>query len=123
MKLRGGIGLIAAALLLVSAGAHTILGWRSMSERLARTNAPPDLVQGLQIGWTFGGPVMVVFALICFSVFWKRFRGERVSAFAPTLIATAYIGFAAWAAFITGGDPFFMLFLVPGVLIAVASLP
>lgn len=123
MKLKSGLGLLAGVLLIMSAGAHTILGWKSMSERLAHTNAPPDLVQGLQIGWTFGGPVMLVFAMICFNVFWKRFRGDRVSTFAPALIAVSYIGFAAWAARVTGGDPFFMLFLVPGVLIAIAALP
>lgn len=123
MKLKSSLGLMAGVLLLLSAGAHTILGWKSMSERLAQTNAPADLVRGLQIGWTFGGPVMIVFALICFNVFWNRFRGERVSTFAPAMIAVAYIGFAAWAAVVTGGDPFFMLFLVPGVLIAIAALP
>jgi hypothetical protein len=39
------------------------------------------------------------------------------------LISIAYIGFAAWAAIATGGDPFVFLFLVPGVLLAIASIP
>jgi len=123
MKIKSGLGLLAGGLLILSAGAHTILGWKAMSEQLAHTNAPPDLVMGLRMGWTFGGPVMLVFGILCISTFLKRFRGEAAPTLAPILISIAYIGFAAWAAIATGGDPFFMLFLVPGVLLAIASIP
>lgn len=54
MKLKSSLSLIAGILLLMSAGAHMILGWKNMSERLAQTTAPADLARGLQIGWTFG---------------------------------------------------------------------
>lgn len=94
-----------------------------MSEQLAQTNAPPDLVLGLRMGWTFGGPVMLVLGILCISTFWKRFRGEAASTFAPVLIAIAYLAFGAFAAIATGGDPFFLLFIVPGVLLAIASIP
>jgi hypothetical protein len=123
MKFKSALGLVAGALLILSAGAHTILGWKAMSDQLAQTNAPPDLVMGLRMGWTFGGPVMLVFGILCITTFWKRFRGVPSPTLAPVLIAISYIAFAAWAAFETGGDPFFMLFLVPGVLLAIASIP
>jgi hypothetical protein len=123
MKTKSVIGLVAGVMLILSAGAHTILGWKAMSEQLAQTNAPPHLVMGLRMGWTFGGPVMIVFGILCISTFLRRFRGEAARTLAPILIAIAYIGFAAWAAIETGGDPFFMLFLVPGVLLAIASIP
>lgn len=123
MKGKSILGLIAGAFLILSAGAHSILGWKAQSEALAQTNAPPDLVQGLMVGWMFGGPVMLVFGIICIATFLKRFRGDAVSTFAPALIAIAYLAFGAWAAVITGGDPFFMLFAVPGVLLAIASIP
>jgi hypothetical protein len=45
-----------------------------------------------------------------------------VSTFATAVTATAYLGFAAWAAIVTGGDPFFVLFALPGTLLAIASL-
>ena len=123
MKTRSVLGLIAGAILILSAFAHAILGWKAMSEQLAQTNAPPDLVQGLHIGWVFGGPVMLVFGILCISAFLKRFRGQPASTFAPALIAVAYLAFGAWAAVTTGGDPFFMIFIVPAVLLAIASLP
>jgi hypothetical protein len=46
MKTKSILGLIAGVILLLSAFAHSILGWKAMSDQLAQTNAPPDLVQG-----------------------------------------------------------------------------
>ena len=123
MKFKSVLGIIAGVILILSAFAHSVLGWKAMGEQLAKTNAPADLVQGLQIGWIFGGVVMIVFGILAISTFVKRFRGEQASTFAPALISIAYLGFAAWAAVITGGDPFFMIFVVPAVLLAIASIP
>jgi len=122
MKTRSLIGLAGCVMLILSAGAHSILGWQAMSEQLARTSAPADLVRGLEIGWKFGGPVMVTFAIICGHVFVKRFGGDRVSTFAPGVIAVMYTLFGVWALAISG-DPFFMVFVVPGTLIGIASIP
>jgi hypothetical protein len=123
MKIKSVLGLVAGAFLILSAGAHSIIGWKAQSEQLAQTNAPPDLVQGLRMGWLFGGPVMLVLGILCIATFLRRFRGEAAPLLAPVLISIAYIAFAAFAAISTGGDPFFLLFLVPGVLLALASIP
>ncbi len=123
MKPKGVLGLIGGAILLLSAGAHSVLGWQAMSGELAKTNAPADLVQGLQVGWIFGGFVMVVLGAICINTFSKRFRGQPTSTFGPAIISVGYLAFGAWAAITTGGDPFFMIFVVPAVLLAIASIP
>ena len=123
MKIKSALGLIGGAILILSAFAHAILGWKAMSEQLAHTNAPPDLVRGLQVGWVFGGVVMLVLGALCVATFLKRFRGQTVSTFAPVLISIAYLAFGAWAMVTTGGDPFFMIFIVPAVLLVIASLP
>ena len=123
MKIKGIVGLIGGAILLLSAGAHSMLGWKAMSERLAQSNAPADLVQGLQVGWIYGGFVMVVLGVLCINTFAKRLRGEKASTFAPVVISVGYLAFAAWAAVATGADPFFMIFVVPAVLLAIASIP
>lgn len=109
--------------MMLSAGAHSILGWKAMSERLAATDAPADLVLGLRVGWIWGGPPMIVFGIIAITACVARFHGRPASMLLPSLIALLYLGFAAWAAVVTGGDPFFVLFLVPGLLLAVASIP
>jgi hypothetical protein len=123
MKTKAILGIAAGAFLILSAGAHSILGWKAMSDRLAQTNAPPELVLGLRMGWVFGGPVMGVFGILCIATFLRRFRGDAASTFAPVLIAVAYLGFGAWAAVMTSGDPFIFLFLVPGTFLAIASIP
>jgi len=123
MKTKSILGLIAGVILLLSAFAHSILGWKAMSDQLAQTNAPPDLVQGLRVGWVFGGVVMLVLGTLSISTFLKRFRGQPVSTFATALVSIAYLAFGAWAMVTTSGDPFFMIFVVPAVLLAIASLP
>ena len=122
MKIKSVFGLIGGAILILSAGAHSVLGWQALRGERAKTNAPPDLVQGLEVGWIFGGFVMVVLGVICISTFSKRFRGEPASTFAPAIISAGYLGFAAWAALTAGGDPFFLIFVVPAVLLAIASI-
>ena len=86
MKIKSGLGILAGVLLILSAFAHSILGWKAMSDQLAQTNAPPDLVMGLRMGWTFGGPVMLVFGILCITTFLKRFRGVPAPTLAPVLI-------------------------------------
>jgi len=120
-KTRSVLGLVGGVILILSSGAHSILGWRAMSGELAKTNAPAELVTGLKCGWMFGGPVMLVFGILAIVTFATRYRGEAVSTLTPALIAACYLGFAAWAAVETNFDPFFFLFLIPGVLLALAS--
>ena len=121
-KARSVLGLMGGVILILSSGAHSILGWKAMHEQLAQTNAPAELVTGLKIGWMFGGPVMLVLGILAIATFLKRYRGEAAPTLAPALIAAAYLGFAAWAAVETNFDPFFFMFLIPGVLLALASV-
>lgn len=122
MKIKSTIGLVAVAMLVFSAFAHTIMGWQAMAAQLAQTNAAADLVLGLEVSWKFAGPVMLTFAVICANVFLKRLRGERASTFAPGVIAFTYTAFGAWALAVSG-DLFFMVFVVPGSLLGIASIP
>jgi hypothetical protein len=120
-KLRNVLGLIAGVILVLSSGAHTTLGWQALGAELAKTNAPADLVTGLEIGWKWGGAAMLVFGVIVIAVFLKRLRGEAVPTFGPALVSVAYVGFGAWALVHSNYDPFFFIFIVPGVLLALAS--
>lgn len=120
-KLRNVLGLIAGAILVLSSGAHTFLGWQALGAELARTNAPADLVTGLEIGWRWGGAAMLVFGIVVIATFFKRYRGEPASTFGAALVAVAYIAFGAWALVHSNYDPFFFIFIVPGVLLALAS--
>ena len=120
-KLRSVLGLLAGAILVLSSGAHTFLGWQALGAELAKTKAPAELVTGLEIGWRWGGVAILVFGIIVVATFLKRYRGEPASTFAPALVSVAYIAFGAWALVHSNYDPFFFIFIVPGVLLALAS--
>jgi hypothetical protein len=116
------LGIIAGIMLLASSGAHTFLGWKSLSEQLADTNAPPALVAGLHIGWTFGGAAMVILAFVVLTTFIDRLRGGRAPLSHVIAIAVVYMAFGAWAIAASGGDLFFLgVFVIPGALLGIAA--
>jgi len=115
------LGLLAGAMLVLSSAAHSLLGWKQMQDSLAAVNAPPDLVSGLRIGWLFGGVAILTFGCVALAVFGKAFRGGAVSRLPTLLIAVAYLAFGVWA-LLASDDPFFYIFIVPGAMLAIASL-
>ena len=116
------LGLLAGAVLVLSSGAHSLLGWKQMQSSLAATNAAPDLVQGVRIGWLFGGVAILTFGCVALAVFMNRLRGRAVSLLPTGIIALAYLAFGLWA-LLTSGNPFFYIFIVPGAMLAIASIP
>lgn len=116
------LGIVAGVALLASSVAHTWLGWKSLAERLARTNAPPDLVAGLHIGWAFGGACMVSLGIIVIATFVGRLRGAKPPLLPIAVIAVVYMAFGAWSIAESGGDLFFLgVFVVPGALLGIAA--
>ncbi len=119
-KARAALGLVAGGMLLLSSGAHTLLGWPSQAGELAKTTTPAELATGLEIGWKWGGVAMLAFGIMVVATFMKRLRGERVWMLPAALIAVSYLAFGAWALYRSNFDPFFFVFVVPGALLAIA---
>jgi uncharacterized membrane protein YhaH (DUF805 family) len=122
-RARTVLGLIGGAILVLSSAAHSLLGWKQLRSELASVQAPPDLVLGLAIGWQFGGVAMLALGCIVISLLLKRLKGENVSSFPALVVASAYLGFGTWAIIVSHMNPFFLVFVVPGCLLAVAALP
>jgi uncharacterized membrane protein YhaH (DUF805 family) len=120
-RVRTVLGLIAGAMLVLGSAAHSFLGWPALQGRLAAAQAPSDLVLGLKIGWLFGGVSILAFGVIVLAIFSKRFRGKSASTLPALVIAAAYLGFGFWALVASRFDPFFLVFIVPGFLLAAAS--
>ena len=80
-----------------------------------------DLLLGLRLAWYFGGVAMLLLGIILLALFAARLRGERRPLLTAAVVAIGYLAFGAWALAVSG-DPFFTVFIVPGVLLAVASL-
>jgi hypothetical protein len=120
-RLRASLGLIAGLLLILSAAAHSILGWKGLHEQLLAARVPPDLLRSLKIGWQFGGLAMLVLGTIVVALFVMRLRGQNVSSLPALFVALGYLAFGAWAMLATRFDPFFLVFIVPGLLLVVAG--
>ena len=112
------LGIIAGVILILSGAAHSLLGWKALGAQLAQTNAPADLIGGLRIGWHFGGACMLAFGIIVLMIFVRRM--PALPAFA---IGVLYVVFGAWALAVSNFDPFFAIFIVPGVLLLIAAWP
>lgn len=120
-RIRIALGLLAGMLLVLSSAAHSLLGWKQLSRALTTTNAPPDLITGLSIGWHFAGVAMLAFGCIVLYTFTEALRRRPVSFRPVGFIALVYIVFGIWALTASNLDPFFLVFIVPGLLLAAAS--
>ena len=116
------LGVAAGALLIGSGAAHSLLGWPALTAELARAEAPADLVDGLAIGWHFGGLAMVVFGAIAISLFVDRLRGRPAALRPVLLIALANLTFGGWALIDSGFEPMFLSFVIPALMLLGASL-
>lgn len=121
-SIRSPLGVAAGAFLVLSSAAHSLLGWPEMAAALAKTAASPDLVRGLAAGWHFGGVAMLVFGVLVVQLFLRARKDESVSLGPALLIGGAYAAFGLGALAISALNPFFLVFIVPGTVLVVASL-
>jgi hypothetical protein len=124
MKMRGtriALGYITGAMMVLSSGAHSLLGWPSTTAKLAKTNVPADLVRGLTIGWHFGGFSILTFGAIVIWTFTNVLRNRPVSLVPALLIGIAYLATGIWALVYSGMNPFFLIFIIPGAMLIAAS--
>ncbi len=121
-RVRTVLGLIAGLILVLSSAAHSFLGWKALRARLVTAQAPADLIQGLAIGWHFAGAAMLAFGIIVLAIFATRLRGEAVSPLPALIVAILYLISGVWAMVATG-NPFFFIFIVPGLMLAAAAWP
>ena len=119
-RLPRALTLVAAVIIILSSGAHSLLGWPGLRTQLASASAPQALVDGLAMGWHFGGLMMLVIGLM---VLWLvRVARDGASVWLPLfVIGLAYESFAIGCAVLLGFDPFLFIFLIPGALLSCAA--
>ena len=120
-RLPRALTLVAAVIIVLSSGAHSLLGWPGLRTQLATANAPAALVDGLAMGWHFGGLMMLVIGL---AVLWLVgiAREGTINVWLPLfVIGLAYELFAIGCAVLLGFDPFLFIFLIPGSLLSCAA--
>lgn len=71
--------LVTGILLILSAGAHALLGWPMVRGALQDFRVEDGLVQGVGIGWLYGSAAMLTFGALVLTVWWWT-RTGRVAA-------------------------------------------
>ena len=120
-RLRPILGLVVGVVLVVSSAMHSLMGWPALHAALVAADTPPDLVAGLRIGWHFGGAMILTLGLVTLWSFAERLRGRAVSLRALQAFAAAYALFGVYALLTGDLNPFFLIFVVPGVLLFFAA--
>ena len=110
------VGLVGSLAMLLSAVPHTLMGWPAQRQVLEQARVPADAILGLQIGWQFGGVAIATFGLIATIAFVQVLRGHAPHMRAARLVGLAYTAFGIWAWFMSG-EPFALVFLVPGLMV------
>jgi hypothetical protein len=120
-RLPRALAIVAAVILVLSSGAHSILGWPSLRARMAAANVPAELVGGLAMGWHFAGLAMLVLGVL---VLWLLAQSRRSAvnvALPLQVIGGAYELFTIGCFAFLGWDPFLLTFFVPGTLLSIAA--
>lgn len=120
-RFRAYLGLACGVILVASAAAHSLLGWPAMRAALTSAKVAPDLITGLSVGWNFGGVAILLFGVLALWQFGAALRGHPVSLQPLVLVGVAYAAFGAWALAVGDMNPFFLIFVVPGILLAIAA--
>ncbi len=119
-KWRDVLGMLVGIVMILSSGAHSLLGWPALRGQLASAGVSSDLQAGLAVGWHFGGAAMLTFGLIVLGIF-RRGSEQAASRMPAVLISVLYIVFGAGALAINRDVFFLIVFVIPGVLLAFAA--
>ena len=120
-KARDIVGALTGIILLMSAGALYFTDGGSMSRQLADAGTPVDVVARPSIGLLSATVATWLCGCVVFGVFITRLRGLVAPLWPARLIAITCT-IAGLVAYKMSGNNFFMtLFVVPGILIALAS--
>ena len=115
------VGLVAGALIALSSIPHSALGWPAIRAQLLSAAVSPDLVTGLMAGWQFGGAAMLACGLLTVLLFRARLAGQQPPLSPAWCVGLMFAGFGGWALVVSGGSLFFLVFLVPGLLVTLAA--
>jgi len=112
---------VAALIIVASSAAHSLLGWPALRAKLAEANVPSELLNGLAMGWHFGGLAMLVLGILVLWLLATSRRGTVDVALPLQIIGGAYELFAMGCFALLGWDPFLLTFFVPGTLLSAAG--
>jgi hypothetical protein len=113
---------IAAVTITLGAYGHGFLGIKPVEAAITATMLPPDIVRVIWIVWYFVSGCMVTFGALLFWV-WPAIKIGSSSRSAVALIVGVFYTVTGISCFVySGRDPFWLLFLVQGVIVIGSTL-
>lgn len=116
MKLRAYLGLAAGMFMLAGAAAHALTGFLPFQVAFEAAGVPFGVITGSYIGWIWGSFAMTAFGLMTIIESSRALREGPYSRPVLWLAGGAYVVFGAWALGISGFNPYFVFFVVVGLL-------
>ncbi|MBX7165743.1 MAG: hypothetical protein K1X74_05290 [Pirellulales bacterium] len=113
--------LLGGILVLVSSLGHSLAGGPEILGQLAASKVDPELIAGIAAGWHFGGVCLAAFGLIVITASIAQLRGRQQSP-APFIIVGLALGLFGAGAFVYRNyQPFFLGFIVAGLICALGA--
>lgn len=107
---------LAAIAIALGAYGHGFLGVRPVRAAIAASTLAPEIVRVIWIVWYFVSGCMLAFGAILFWA-WPRLEAGSSSRSTAALIVGVFYTITGVASYLySGGEPFWLLFLVQGVI-------
>ena len=124
-RIRAAVLLLAAALLIVGACAHAVMGWTFVREALGAQQSEAGLTAVLSAGWQLGSVSLLAYGLLVLLAGLARWRGQPIAPATLWVVAAALAGYGA-GALLLGDRNFFYFYcgyVILGILLALGVAP
>ena len=113
---------LAAVTITLGAYGHAFVGVRPVRAAIEASTLPPDIVRVLWIVWYFVSGCMIAFGALLFWA-WPGLRRGSPSRSAVALLVGSFYAITGITAYgYSGGEPFWLLFLVQGAIVIGVTL-
>jgi len=112
------IGLVAGCFMIASGFTHGFGGWPTLKATLEVQQVETPFIESLYVGWWFGSFAMAALGSIIIAQSIGALRRGRVSRPTIAIVAVMYLACGVWAFVVRHMNPFFLLFIATGLLVA-----
>lgn len=113
---------LAAISITLGAYGHGFVGVKPVRAAIAASTLAPEIVRVIWIVWYFVSGCMVVFGALLFWA-WPSFKaGSSSRSSAPLIIGAFYLIIGIASYLYSGRDPFWLMFLILGVMVIGSTL-
>jgi hypothetical protein len=120
--IRPALGILASVVMIASAVLHSVWGWPGLLVSVSNYSISPLVLTGLQVPWHLAGVGMFGFGAVSLAHYGSLAFGGRRDAWPVRIIGALYAGFGLWALATVARDPFFLTFVIPGLVVSLCAV-